>query len=64
VKTVPLCDAITVHSAKRSFINLMISKKVQIAHLSSMIGNEVKSLMVYYKSDITEIKKVMEAIEI
>jgi len=64
VKTIPLCDAITVHSAKRSFINLMISKKVQIAHLSSMIGNEVKSLMVYYKSDITEMRRVMETIEL
>ena len=64
VKSIPLCDAITVHSAKRSFINLMISKKVQIAHLSSMIGNDVSSLMVYYKNDIGEMKRLMDEIQV
>ena len=62
VITIPLSQAITVHSAKRSFINLMISKNIQIAHLSTMIGNDVKSLMVYYKDDTSQIKKVMDGI--
>ena len=62
-KVMPLCDAITMHSAKRSFINLMISKNVQIAHLSTMIGNDIKSLMVYYKNDTSQIKKVMDKID-
>jgi len=64
VKTMSLAEAITVHSAKRSFINLMITKKVQVAHLSTMIGNEVKSLMVYYKDDTSEMKKVMNELKI
>jgi len=59
---IPLSDAITMHSAKRSFINLMISKNTQIAHLGTMIGNDVKSLMVYYKDDTSQIKKVMDEI--
>lgn len=63
VHVMPLCDAITMHSAKRSFINLMISKGTQIAHLSTMIGNDIGSLMVYYKSDTSQIKKVMDGIK-
>jgi hypothetical protein len=59
----PLCDAITMHSAKRSFINLMISKNIQIAHLSTMIGNDIKSLMIYYKDDTSQIKKIMDSVD-
>ncbi len=62
VNVMTLAEAITMHSAKRSFINLMISKNTQIAHLSTMIGNDIKSLMVYYKNDSSQIKKVMDGI--
>jgi integrase len=56
-------DVITFHSGRRTFINLMISKGVSIAHLSSMTGNTVNSLMVYYKNDASEIKRVIEGIQ-
>jgi site-specific recombinase XerD len=64
VRTLSLAEAITVHSAKRSFINLMISKKVQVAHLSTMIGNEIKTLMVYYKDDTSQMRKVMNELDL
>ena len=60
----PLSDFITFHSARRSFINLMISKEVQVAHLSTMVGNDVPSLMVYYKADTTQIDRVMSTLDL
>lgn len=63
-KVKPLSDFITFHSARRSFINLMISKGVQVAHLSTMVGNDVPSLMIYYKSDTTQIDKVMSELQL
>lgn len=63
VTQLPLSESITIHSARRSFINLMISKKVSVAHLSTMTGNDVKSLMIYYKDDTSQMKKVMNEID-
>lgn len=60
----PLSEFITFHSARRSFINLMISKGVQVAHLSTMVGNDVPSLMVYYKSDTSQIDRVMSELDL
>jgi len=64
VNVIPLSEAITYHSGRRSFINLMISKGVHITHLSSMTGNSVKSLEIYYKSNPIELKKSMEKIRV
>jgi integrase len=62
VTVLPLSQAITFHSARRSFINLMISKGVGVIPLSSMVGNDVNSLMVYYKADGSQLKKIMDEI--
>lgn len=62
VNQLPLSESITLHSARRSFINLMISKGVSIAHLSTMVGNDLKSLSIYYKDDTSQMKKVMDEV--
>lgn len=59
----PLNELISMHSGRRTFINLMISKSVQIAHLSTMVGNSIKTLMIYYKNDPNMIKKIMNDID-
>ncbi len=41
----------------------MISKGVIIVHLSTMTGNNLNSLMVYYKNDAAEIKRVIDDIK-
>jgi len=60
----PLADFITFHSARRSFINLMISRNISIANVSTMVGNDLPSLMVYYKNDTTQIDKVMSGLDL
>lgn len=62
-KELPLCDAITIHSARRSFINLMICKGVEVFQLSSMTGNTVQNLMVYYKTNENQLVESMSKIE-
>ena len=64
VNQLPLSESITLHSARRSFINLMISKGVSIAHLSTMVGNDLKSLSIYYKDDTSQMKKVMDKVKL
>lgn len=64
VHQLPLSESITLHSARRSFINLMISKGVSIAHLSTMVGNDLKSLSIYYKDDTSQMKKVMDKVKL
>lgn len=63
VRSLPLSDSITLHSARRSFINLMISKGRSIAHLSTMVGNDLKSLAIYYKDDTSQMKRVMDEVD-
>lgn len=62
VHQLPLSESITLHSARRSFINLMISKGRSIAHLSTMVGNDLKSLSVYYKDDTSQMKRIMDEV--
>lgn len=63
VKQMPLSESITLHSARRSFINLMISKGRSIAHLSTMVGNDLKSLAIYYKDDTSQMKRIMDEVD-
>jgi site-specific recombinase XerD len=58
-KEMPLSEAISFHSARRSFINWCISKNISVAHLSTMVGNDVSSLMIYYKKDKNMMKEIM-----
>lgn len=62
ITELPFSKVITFHSGRRTFINLMLSKGVGIAHLSTMTGNTLNSLMVYYKNDPTEIRRIVENI--
>ena len=59
-----LCDAINNHSARRSFINLMISKGVEVFQLSSMTGNTVQNLMVYYKTNEKQLVESLAKIDL
>jgi site-specific recombinase XerD len=63
VNQIPLSECITLHSARRSFINLMISKGVSVAHLGTMVGNDLKSLSIYYKDDTSQMKRVMDEVD-
>jgi integrase len=63
VRQMPLSESITLHSARRSFINLMISKGRSIAHLSTMVGNDLKSLSIYYKDDTSQMKRIMDEVK-
>ena len=64
MKELPLCDAINNHSARRSFINLMISKGVEVFQLSSMTGNTVINLQVYYKTNEKQLVESLAKIDL
>lgn len=64
INEMPLCDAINNHSARRSFINLMITKGVEVFQLSSMTGNTVPNLMVYYKTNEKQLVESLAKIDL
>lgn len=58
-----LAKAITIHSARRSFINLMIQKGVLLSTIGVWVGNDLPSLLAYYKKDTTNSKNAMAALK-
>jgi len=63
VTVLPLSKAITIHSARRSAINLFLTKGLSIGEIREITGNSIRSLEVYLKTQEEEIKKAMNKID-